>query len=1310
MNKKFQLLILLVSLMIISLGFSQAATYTSTNNEIYECGTIIESGNYYLNQSFSASGGCINSYESNVNIDFNGFIITGNGIGVGINIGSETDIISNLTIQNGTLYNFNKAIYGHGSGSGIYINDLIINNSLSKSIDFGRTSNSVGYQDSIFDNITFQDGGSFWINNGKNNNYTNLNFYRNNGSLGTYPQPVFLLNLDNGGNLINNTIFLNNTGSSSGFTISGGSNDIINDIVINNSQHSTGSSLKIDSDDVNISNLHLNNILNIWGIYISGDNVLLDNFISDTTENSILIENSNFSLKNSIIKNVNQSAIYIFSSNPINNLYLNNVTINNTSTSGLSYPAFYVTSSNILLNASINNVNIMNVQASSGFYIGNGADNYFTNITTTDCAKQGFYGYSYSDRTTIKNYNSTNDGVSVGSTAVYFFNSDNNTLQNIRIFGSGYNGLAIDNSSNNVINDLIINGSKQSGIYINGSNNSFDTFTITNNVNKGIYIVQGNLNNFDNGFISKSGIEALAGDTGYYGINLLNNNTVTNLTSFNNFNEGLWISGDHNVLYDLNISNNEDDLGNGGIYISGNNNQLTTVKANYNDGDGSIHVSGDNNIINNITAIGSISNAVVWLGGTIGGSGPVIVSGGVNPKNNTFQNLNFDNNSGTLYGGFLILGAQDNKIMDGLINDNAAYGIYSYSTNNANATNNYFSDLNITGASVGLMKFRTDGSNSYSLNNTLLNLTILDSDIAMDNLNGGNDAEVVRRWYIDLTINDKANDPIGSANVSAYEIDNSLSFTTLSNSTGNILRNNLIEYNRVYNSTGDFTSYHTPHTINISRSGFDDLSTSYNLSVTHNIDAILNMDLDMNISLVSPANQSSHLSPISFNCYGVTDPKYNLENVTLQIWNSTGIYNQSVNTSITTLNGYEGYATFSIDFTYDDNFKWNCLFVDNSSNSEYADLNRTFYTSLDAPAITLNHPEQNDYLNYYQNVQFNFTASDANGVDTCELWTNTTGSWARNYTWNSITSGIENFTTLNLPSNEVQYLYNVWCNDSFGNADFTPNNFTFEIDTTNPDVTINSVSTSTGSRVITFSSTITDKNLDSCNYTLYKGTTVDPEHNNKNFLCNSLITITASEYSSHTLYVSGVDKAGNVETEQSDFSLVSDTGSTGSTGSSSSGDEEEEPAPTLTFCGDNTCQSEGNDYGVQENFYTCPQDCQGTNLDDIFSAFTIACFDNDPSSICFWTQGVGATGTFSTVGIGPVPFNVETSFINCFDTDNENVCFWETDIAIYILFFVIVIAIVLSLLKVNNPSGSGKVSIPRYVKVKIKRRKWKRRR
>jgi len=135
-----------------------------------------------------------------------------------------------------------------------------------------------------------------------------------------------------------------------------------------------------------------------------------------------------------------------------------------------------------------------------------------------------------------------------------------------------------------------------------------------------------------------------------------------------------------------------------------------------------------------------------------------------------------------------------------------------------------------------------------------------------------------------------------------------------------------------------------------------------------------------------------------------------------------------------------------------------------------------FDISTNAPAIILDHPTNNQYLSSGTNIDFNFTATDSDGLSICQLWGNWSG-WHLNYTWNSPTSGNEETVDRNLA--EGIYKYGVWCNDTVGNSGFS-NNKTFQVDETSPNVVQDSYSPSTlyNNLNLTIFGNATDSHLD----------------------------------------------------------------------------------------------------------------------------------------------------------------------------------------------------------------------------------------
>ena len=266
----------------------------------------------------------------------------------------------------------------------------------------------------------------------------------------------------------------------------------------------------------------------------------------------------------------------------------------------------------------------------------------------------------------------------------------------------------------------------------------------------------------------------------------------------------------------------------------------------------------------------------------------------------------------------------------------------------------------------------------------------------------------------------------------------------------------------------------------------------------------------------------------------------NLANTTLKIWNLAG---NLINSNSTTLENTSDSATFQYTFTQDGTYLWNSYTCDIFGNCGF-DTNKTIYISTTNPSINLLNPTNNQYLNNSSTL-LNFTASNSNGINTCQLWSNFTGSWALNQTFNqngAISSS--NSTTKILSDNS--YLWNVWCNTTVGGKNsFAGANFTFVVDTVKPQVSINSITTTKGSQTFSFNTTATDINLDSCFYSVYNSTGgIDlATTSNKTFTCNSNPqSSTVSDYGNYTLYVYASDYSGNLNLASYNFTTSSSSG------------------------------------------------------------------------------------------------------------------------------------------------------------------------
>lgn len=128
-----------------------------------------------------------------------------------------------------------------------------------------------------------------------------------------------------------------------------------------------------------------------------------------------------------------------------------------------------------------------------------------------------------------------------------------------------------------------------------------------------------------------------------------------------------------------------------------------------------------------------------------------------------------------------------------------------------------------------------------------------------------------------------------------------------------------------------------------------------------------------------------------------------------------------------------------------------------------SDFNTTTTTAFGVdgsiPSITLDSPANGIYLNNLNNTFFRYTPTDTSNPDTCEFYTNLSGTWKSNQTNRSWASGTQINVNLSLNAADHiaanipdgKYAWGATCNDSAtnGNSVFTQNR-TFSVDTVVP--------------------------------------------------------------------------------------------------------------------------------------------------------------------------------------------------------------------------------------------------------------------
>ncbi len=202
--------------------------------------------------------------------------------------------------------------------------------------------------------------------------------------------------------------------------------------------------------------------------------------------------------------------------------------------------------------------------------------------------------------------------------------------------------------------------------------------------------------------------------------------------------------------------------------------------------------------------------------------------------NNTLTNNNVSSASSL---GFWLYQSSDNIFSDNSFSSVSSTGIRLYD----NANNNSFTNQTAIGGTNGfeivtsnnnLIKNCTNISgttrdvyiHSYSsaLNNIFLSC-IYDVELLDQSVD-----QLIRKWYVDVTVSNSSGAKISGATVNSYDSTGALEATSVTDASGNA-RLELTEYIR----NGATKTTKTPHTITVSKSDYNSNSTVLNLTQTH---------------------------------------------------------------------------------------------------------------------------------------------------------------------------------------------------------------------------------------------------------------------------------------------------------------------------------------------------------------------------------------------------------------------------------------------------------------------------------------------
>ena len=274
--------------------------------------------------------------------------------------------------------------------------------------------------------------------------------------------------------------------------------------------------------------------------------------------------------------------------------------------------------------------------------------------------------------------------------------------------------------------------------------------------------------------------------------------------------------------------------------------------------------------------------------------------------------------------------------------------------------------------------FSTGG---ISINNTFINCSY-DSE----SINGGGN-ELIRKWYYQTYVNYTDGTAVTGANITAYNATGQLQFTTQTNSSGYIPRQEVTEYiNR-----GGTRSYYNNYTINITLFGHETESNIFNFTTTQNkVDDVFTLNRltpgENGCGVLDSPNTIYTLTQNVLSqgtCFTVAADNITLECNAMRISYSIngengtyGIYSDRFNTTIrncnfidmnnTSLNNerygiyFSGASNGTIHNNYVNTTNSQAIFV--SSNSTNINLTNNFAESLNN-GIELRNSSKNNLIN-----------------------------------------------------------------------------------------------------------------------------------------------------------------------------------------------------------------------------------------------------------------------------------------------------------------------------------------------------------
>jgi len=233
-------------------------------------------------------------------------------------------------------------------------------------------------------------------------------------------------------------------------------------------------------------------------------------------------------------------------------------------------------------------------------------------------------------------------------------------------------------------------------------------------------------------------------------------------------------------------------------------------------------------------------------------------------------------------------------------------------------------------------------------------------------------------------------------------------------------------------------------------------------------------------------------------------------------------------------------------------------------------LGITFSTNITA---TINFPENRVYSSDDLPLNFNVSLSREGsvqysldeGVINITMFTTSNPSEKSGTLFNATNDSIA----------DAVYNFRVFANSTLGRVD-NSQNITFTFDSTFPNITIESITTTQGSQTISFNVTIEEINQGNCFYSIFDAPSggVNGTNNNQSFTCanNTLVSgKTVTAFATYKLFVYINDTAGNLnQTNQTFTTTASPGGGGGGSGGSGGGGLPTQLIPVIGLLVNNT--------------------------------------------------------------------------------------------------------------------------------------------